>query len=152
MVMEPLSAFALACNILQIVEYGSKALTTAAELYRASQGGSSEVNRILGITDNLRKTSEALEKVIGTDPANSSQPQPIERHLYAANLEVALLSQKFRAVLEKYIPEGNGMPARIQSLRNAFRLRWRKEDLQSLERNLGHARSNLVLAFLLFMQ
>jgi len=42
MVLDPLSAFSLACNLLQLVEVGSKVLSKAAEYHNSTHGVLSE--------------------------------------------------------------------------------------------------------------
>ena len=65
MVLDPLSAFSVACNVLQVVEFGLKALGRAVE-YRKSENGSlkehKDLQDVLQSLSNLNTTLLASVK------------------------------------------------------------------------------------------
>lgn len=150
--MDPLGAFAVACNALQVVEYGTKVIITAAELFRSMRGGASELKQLDAISSRLKKLSEQLLNLNARSTTATQIPSSVVLQLNGANEEVLELSIALHQLIGKYQPTGQDLRASLDCLGKAFRLNWKRADIDRLAARLAHARSNLMLAFLLYMQ
>ncbi|KFA67611.1 hypothetical protein S40285_10875 [Stachybotrys chlorohalonatus IBT 40285] len=80
---DPLSAFATACNILQIIEVGTKVLTKAAGYHNATDGALEEQRNLYGTAQSLKTLNLELEAKL-TKPSEALV-SPAAQELIAAN-------------------------------------------------------------------
>ncbi|KAI4596649.1 hypothetical protein KJ359_004991 [Pestalotiopsis sp. 9143b] len=98
--MEPLSAFSLACNILQIVEYGANVLSRAAEYRIAPNGALSEHNTLKDVMQSLKRLNGELVLLLPS-AAESPKATPHESRLIAANEECMRIADGLITLLER---------------------------------------------------
>ena len=149
MVLEAIGSFALACNILQVVEYGAKIVGKAGSLRR---GDTTAVDDAHAITQQLEKLNKDLSGSTASTPALAS---PLQTRLTECNLESLRLSQKFIDFVQKLRPKSSASqcnPSRAESLWSAVRLKWHQDEIEAMQNGLSQAKSNLIVAFLLYMQ
>ncbi|ETI22265.1 hypothetical protein G647_06338 [Cladophialophora carrionii CBS 160.54] len=151
MVLEAIGAFALACNILQVVEYGAKVVAKAGSLHRPSRESTTAITDLDAITQQLNNLNNDLGSSAVPAP---SQACPLYARLAECNAESLRLSQNFIDFVQKLRPKttaSQGNPSWAASFRFAIRLRWHQEEVQALQNSVSHARSNLIVAFLFYM-
>lgn len=148
MVLEPLSAFSVACNVLQIIEFGSKVLSNAIDYRKAANGTLPEhqdLRNILQSLKNLNAELQASMPQLGGSQALSTA----ETRLLEANAECLRLSNEFIDLLDRL--KVKSWNARLESLRMSVKSLWYKEKVESMEDALSQARDNLNVAFLVYM-
>lgn len=151
MVLEAIGAFALACNILQVVECGAKIVIKAGRLHHADIGDTSEIDDLENLTQQLNKLNQDLSDSIVSDPPSLGSP---EFRLAECNAESLRLSQDFIAFLAKLRPKKStslANPSWAASFRSAIRRKWHQDEVYAMQGTLSQAKSNLIMAYLLYM-
>lgn len=146
--MEPLSALPLACNVLQIVEYGANILSKTAEYRSAAEGALAEHERLRGVLKSLKELNVELSAVIAAsgDPVGL----PLSKvKLVEANEECMRLSDGFFELLDRLkITKRSTIKSLCMSLKS---LRF-EDKIKCLKDALHEAKTNLVIASLVFSQ
>lgn len=97
--MDPVTSFALAANVVQFVGLGVKLVRKSAEY--AVGGGSEEYKTLHGLIERLAMSSAHLHSDLETASPGSIQPGP-ERALHLANTECLEVSREFTAFLSEF--------------------------------------------------
>lgn len=147
--LEPLGAFALACNLLQIVEYGAKILTKAIEYRNAADGTLVEQQNLYGILQSLKGLNSDIEASMPR-PSHADNQSAAESRLIAANEDCLRLSEDFINFLDRL--KVNNKRSMLESLRLSIKSVWYKERLENMKNALSQARDNLNIAFLVYME
>ncbi|KAI9149984.1 hypothetical protein HJFPF1_09731 [Paramyrothecium foliicola] len=145
---DPLSAFAVACNILQIVEVGAKILTKAAEYHDAADGAPADHVRLHEVAESLKTLNIELAAKL-PDTAHSAA-LPAAKELIAANERCLRLSDDFVELMNSL--KIDGKPSMLQSLRMAIRSARYQDRVKSMRNSLSAARDNLNIALLVYLQ
>ncbi|KAI9687500.1 MAG: hypothetical protein M1822_002110 [Bathelium mastoideum] len=148
MVLEPLSAFSLACNILQVVEYGSKVLKKAADYQKATDGLLSEHQDLRNVLQSLQSFNADLQASM-TKSGGWGSLNAAEARLVDANAECLRLSSDFIHLLDRLRLKNK--KAMLESLRLSIKTLWYREKTEAMEKNVSRARDNLNIAFLIYI-
>ena len=146
MVLDPLSAFGVACNVLQIVETSLRVLGKTADCYK--NGGSSEISIILGNLDTIESLNNELRDFL-PDPLGKIPLTPVELRLVEANEECLRLSSEFIQLLDSLNVTKKSV---WHSIGISIKTMWYQDKLASFEKAIAESRANLTLAFLVLMQ
>lgn len=147
--MEPLSAFALASSVLQVVEFGVRLIAKATE-YRASDNAYlAEHGNLRGIAESLNSMSNGLSASLERQKA-SKQPEAEELHLIKMNEECLRISKAFVGSLDDL--KLKDKRAIIDSVRMSLRALWHKDKVENMEKTVSQARNNLNIALLIFIK
>lgn len=146
MVLDPLSAFSVACNVLQIVETSLRVLGKTAECYKS--GTPDEVSALIGNLYTIEGLSDELRGVT-PDPLGKDPLSPAELRLVGANEECLRLSGDFIQLLDGLRATKRSV---WHSLGSSVKTMWYQDKLAGLEKAVSESRANLTLAFLLVMQ
>ncbi len=98
--MDPLSAFSVACNVLQMIELGAKILSTAAHYRKAENGQLTEQKDLRDIFQTLNSLNSDLQ-------ASLLQQTTVKQHsiekarLLKANDQCLRLSKNFIDFLDR---------------------------------------------------
>ena len=152
MVLEAIGALSLACNILQVVEYGAKIVSKAGALHRSNRDATCQIDDLNAVTEQIEKLNKDLTNSVNS---NLHAASPLQTRLTECNAESIRLSQRFIDFVQKLLPKKSTTqrdPNWIESFRSAIRLRWHQEELDAMQDGLSQAKSNLIVAFLLYMQ
>ena len=152
MVLEAIGALALACNILQAVEYGSKIILKAKTLHSSNRVATNQIDDLETITQQIKQLNKDLSNSV---TSNFHVASPLQTRLTECNTESIRLSQKFVDFVQKLRPkqwESPNDPPWIESFLSAIRLKWHQEEIDVMQDGLSQAKSNLIIAFLLYMQ
>lgn len=149
MVLEPLSAFSVACNVLQVIEFGSKVLSNAADYRKAANGALSEhqdLRNVLQSLHNLNTDLQASMPKLGGIKSLSAA----ETRLLEANTECLRLSNEFIDLLDRL--KVKNRHAMLESLRMSIKALWYREKMEAIGSTLSQARDNLNVAFLVYIK
>jgi len=152
--MDPLSAFSVACNVLQIVDIGAKVLKTAAEYRAATDGAISEHAELRNISQSLLALNAELQTSLSapTPKATDTGAQDKAKLLLeSANDRCLKVSIDFIKLLDRLKVDGT-RHAMLESLRLSVKSLWYKDRIDSLNNALSQARDNLNIAFLMYMK
>lgn len=150
MVLEPLSAFSVACNVLQIVEVGTRVLKTAADYRSAADGAIAEHAELKNIAQSLLGLNADLHTTLAASNDKKTRSKA-ETLLMSANDQCLKLSTEFIKLLDRLKVDGT-RHAMLEALRMSVKSLWYKDRLDSMGKGLAQARDNLNLAFLIYMK
>ncbi|KAL9073650.1 MAG: hypothetical protein Q9157_004660 [Trypethelium eluteriae] len=148
MVLEPLSAFSVACNVLQIIELGSKVLNNALDYRKAADGALTEHQDLRNVLQSLRNLNADLRASM-PKLGGSNSLSTAENRLLEANAECLRLSNDFIDFLDRL--KIKNRHAMLESIRMSIKTLWYKEKMEAMENMLSKARDNLNVAFLVYM-
>ena len=149
MVLDPLSAFAVACNILQVVEFGVKALNKAAEYRKFESPLVGEQADLQSVTHSLNDLNASLHDAISAHGDKQEKTRE-EVRLLEANEQCLQLSQELMDFLDRFrLKEGHSA---LASLRAGIKVLWSRDKMDAMAKSVSQARDNLTIAFLLFMK
>lgn len=140
--MDPISALSIVCNIVQLVELGSKVVSEAHEIYTSVEGASDETVTLQTVTDDLSQLTWTLRQSLrqaNAGPPLSRDAQALEK-LGRACAETA---QQLQELLPSFA--GSGRPGAWQSARLAIRSLTTRPKRQALLANLRDLRDQLAL-------
>jgi len=145
--MEPLSALAVACAVIQFVDFGSKLIGTGLEVYKSPNGAPEEAIEI----ETLATHAEQLSKRL----ASSSQTRIVNTGaLDEAKLrELASRSEKLANEIVTILSKIRGEPHRTwPAVRTALQLKWNESKIKNLQTRLDAVKSEIWLQLLCMMR
>lgn len=149
MVLDPLSAFSLACSVLQVVEFGVKLLSTAANYRKAESGVLIEQQDLRDVLQSLNNLNTDLQTSL-LQQATIRQHSVEESRLLEANNQCLRLSKNFIDFLDRLkLRDGHAV---LDSLRVSVKTLWHKDKMDAMEKSLSQARDNLNVAFLVYIK
>ncbi|PYH47646.1 uncharacterized protein BP01DRAFT_354850 [Aspergillus saccharolyticus JOP 1030-1] len=147
--MDPISAFSLACNILQIIELGQKTLSLALDYRKAGSGTLREHEDLQGVLQCLMSMNVDLQASI----PNANQPSnltPALARLRQANEECLRLSIEFVDLLNQL--KLRTPHALLESIRASVKALWNRDRMEAMAKAVGRARENLNTALLFYLK
>ena len=149
MVLDPLSAFSVACNVLQVIELGVKVLSKAADYRKAETGVLTEQKDLRDVLQTLNNLNTDLQASL-PQQTTLKQHTVEESRLLEANNQCLRLSRELINFLD-------GLKLRdrhvvFDSLRISIKTLWHKDKMDAMEKSLSSARDNLHIAFLIYMK
>jgi hypothetical protein len=133
--MEPLGAFALAVNIIQVIDFSAKLLREAHELYESSTGHTAEHVELHQVSQSLSHMCDSLSP---TQHQNGGIPHGISE--IAASAKV--VAQELMALIDK-LQLKHGAKSRWRSFRQALTTLWKKDEIDRLQKRLKELRDQL---------
>ncbi|KAH0845847.1 hypothetical protein FOPE_11040 [Fonsecaea pedrosoi] len=153
--VDPLTTFAAAGNALQFVSLGIDLVRKTIDY--ANGGGNNYFESLKDCVQRLSVSSAHLQTSMESIASQSLPPGPA-RGLHRANLECLRVSQEFTAMLEKL-----GLNRRHSLWKSAYANHFNmvvklalkshaeKSCIDTLSRNLDHARANLMLSLMVYL-
>lgn len=145
--MDPLSALAVACNVLELVKQGYNVLSIAAKIYKSSGQAPAEIVTLQSLTEKLQALNQGLESSIPRDVGSPDSPQT---RLWQANRDCLRISNDFINLLESFNVKGSN--SLFQSLRKAFKIKLSGGEIDNAQKGLAQAKGNLTISMLIYMQ
>lgn len=146
---EAIAALSLASNILQVIDFGSKFASTAWKIYqvaRQSVDGVDEVASLRAINVSLSDVLREIHSQCG----GANLANDINQGIINLAKECAKLVEELQQSLKKL---GIGDVLRKRDVvYAAFKLTWKREEIQSLQARLNDLRSQLTLGLLVSMR
>ncbi|KIW69033.1 hypothetical protein PV04_04937 [Phialophora macrospora] len=144
--MDPITIFAVAGNALQFVQLGVDIVSKTIEYSHG--GGHSEFQALRDCLQRLSVSNAHLQKSMELNAAHRLPPGPA-RALHAANVECMRVSNDIATALDKL---GFNKPHSVwSSVKLALKSQITEKKLQSFSKNLSHARANLMLSLMVFL-
>ena len=145
--MEPVSALALACNILDLIERGYKCAATIKEVHDSDTGLLKKHEVLVGEIDTLSDIAGALEKT-----QQEISKSPVDARMREFAKKCLSICAAIRALVNQCKPEKEWS---LLSAAQAFvRIRLRKSDIETLQSELESAQKmmdSLVMAKTLYV-
>jgi hypothetical protein len=149
MVLDPLSAFSVACNLLQVLDFGLKALTKAIDYRQASDGALPEHRDLGDVLNTLKSLNIDLQSSMvecgKTNPLSKAQAR-----LEEANNKCLLVSTDFIDLLDRL--KVKNQSALLECLRMGFKTLWYKDEMNRIKSTLSQVRDNLNIALLIYIR
>jgi hypothetical protein len=142
--MDPLAALSLAGNVIQFVDFGSKLLSRAEELYKSSRGSLAVNDEIELVTADLK---DLITKLRGSflakdeNEALSQQDQVNKTSFRSVCDEAAKVADELVGRLTKL--KLNGKHRKLGSLQHAVRSLWNEREVASLMKRLLNLKETL---------
>lgn len=141
--MEPLSALGVAGNVIQFIDFSSKLIRGATEVYGS----------VSGLPDNLRDIAaitKSLDSFITKLPSGSPPPAASANEKAFAQLAESCRQTciQLQQLVQEIKGSGNQSGSRVKSFGVALRGLIRKGELEELEKRLDRYRSQIVSHFL----
>ena len=147
--MEPLSAFALASSVLQVVDFGVKVISKATEYRKSDNAYLAEHGDLRGIAESLNSMNNGLYASLERQTA-SRQPEAEELHLIKTNEECLRISKAFVGCLDDL--KLKDKRAIFDTVRMSLKAVWHKDKIENIEKTVSQARNNLNIALLVFIK
>ena len=141
--LDPFSALSLAATIVQFVDFGSKIVSGAVELYRSTEGSLTNNVELSTIVTDLSAISSGLEV---QDRELSHRFSKDERALANLAVHCKSLADKFLDVLDDLSVKGPHK--KWKSVRQALRSVWKENEIRDIQKRLDSFRSQLTLRLL----
>jgi hypothetical protein len=145
--MEPLSALAVACAVVQFVEFGSKLVGTGLKVYKSTDGAPEEVVEIGALAAHAEQLSKKLASSRQTHLLNTGAQDEAKLRELASRSEK--LANEIVAILSKI----RGEPHKTWSaVRTSVQLKWNEGNIKILQARLDAVKSEISLQLLCMMR
>lgn len=134
--MDPITALGFAANILQFIDYSSKVIGTAIEIYESASGSTAETQNADTIATEMRLFATKLQ------PPDQTQLSGEEKSLCKLAAECEGLAKRIIDLLEKVRPKKK---SKGSSLVAGFKTKFYEGERRKLEEQLGNCRAQLDL-------
>jgi hypothetical protein len=132
--MDPLTAFGLAANILQYIDFGYKLVKSAAEIHGSATGTKADNSDMIVTVGRLEEVSGKLKTPASPDPKYQALCI-LSQHCQNLSKELLNLSKSFTA-----------KPGSIRGSMKASINMWRKKDVvESIRSRLNEYRGQMLL-------
>ena len=144
--IEPLTAFALAGNIVQFVEVGYKATVILRQIWDAS--ATDENVEIEAIAQDIVDISMFLvssSSSIGAVSQDEKKLQQLARRCVDP-------AEELSTMLQDLLVRSKGMKRRIEAVRNTLKLMYRRDKIESLQHRIQDLRDQLCTRMIFILQ
>ena len=138
MVLDPFSALGLAGNVIQLVDFGSKLFSQAAELYHSADGALAVNKELELITEDLRKYSVGCKT---SSLTCSTILSVAETNLVILTKSCKHVADELLSVLKKLRFQGG--QGKWKSVRQAFASAWSEKKIRSYKDRLHDLQSQI---------
>jgi hypothetical protein len=131
--MDPITAFGVAGNVMQFLDFGLKAVSKAREIHNSSNGALVEHLEIGVLTEDIAAVAAKLAASAGAATGNDSLDSICEQcTIVAKELSDALKEMK-----------AGGKKSRFKSARKALKAMWGKKRVEDTKRRLEGYRNQI---------
>jgi hypothetical protein len=147
--MDPLTAFGLVANIIQLVDFSSKLISEGREIYNSSDGELLDHSELKIVSKDLSRLALQVE--------NASKALGSRRKLSEAEQDQARLGQECHRVASDLLRalddlKMKGSNRRWNSFRQALLTVWNRDKIERLEKRLDRFRQELVASVLVTLR
>jgi hypothetical protein len=145
--MEPLSALAVACAVVQFVDFGSRLFGTGIEVYKSKDGVPEEVVEIETLAAHAEQLSKKLASSNQTRILSTSAQDEVKLG------QLASRSEKLANEIVTLLSDIRGQPRQTWSaVRVALELKWTESKVKNLQVRLDAVKSEIWLQLLCMMR
>jgi hypothetical protein len=151
MVLDPVTAFALAGNVLQFLQVGSQFTTKAFAILRSGSNGLAELRELRQVTVELQLSLEQLKKpskVVQAPPGSAYTAT--ETRLSSLSIGCLGLAKELVTTLDKI--GVNDKPRRMDTILKGFRAYYHTSAIDGLKTRLNTYRDQLAIALVVSMR
>jgi hypothetical protein len=139
--MEALCTFSVAVNVIQLVDFSSKLISSGRELYKSAEGQLIEHSELQNITQSLSRLAKNVN--------DSLQSLDKDRELTEHEREQARLGYDCTHVASELLEalkslKAAGKQGRWRSFQQALLTVWHKDKIDMLEKRLNRFRQELI--------
>ena len=152
--MDPLSAFGVAVNVIQLVDYSSRLVSGARQIHHSFDGELEEHTELKLVTDDLSKLAQILNASIESQEAgetlrpheNDEEILDHQRKRLEQQKRIALDTQRLATELLSTLNKlkSGSSNKTWNSIRQALLTIWRRDKIEGLERRLDRLRQEMV--------
>ena len=135
MPLDPVTAFALAGNVIQFIDFGCNLLSESLDLYRSATGTTVENIELEIVAKDIQDNIAPLRI--------SARSFPTASHYSKLLQSCESVAQELLSAVEKLRVE-DGPHRRWRSFGKALRSIWKKEEISKLQGRLGTLREQIV--------
>lgn len=146
--MDPVSAFSLAGTILQFIDFGSKILGLAWQLYQRNNEGLKELEELNELTKHMHKVLHGF----GAAPIGASLAGAQYRSLVQLSEQCVKVGTELMSLLEKLGVTRAVKRNAFGVLKTAFQIVWDDAEIKSLQSRVSGFRSQLNLELLILLR
>jgi hypothetical protein len=144
--IEPLTAFALAGNIVQFVEVGYKATVILRQIWDASATDENvEIEAIAQDIVDISMFLVASSSSVGTVSQDEKKLQQLARRCVDP-------AEELSTMLQDLLVRSKGMKRRIEAVRNTLKLMYRRDKIESLQHRIQDLRDQLCTRMIFILQ
>jgi hypothetical protein len=146
-IMEPFSALAVACAVVQFVDFGTKLVGTGLEVYKSTEGAPEEAVEIEALAAHAEQLSKKLAssrqtQILGTGAQDEAKLR-----------ELASRSEKLAIEIKTILSKIRGEPHKTWSaVRSSVQLKWNEGKIRNLQARLDAVKSEILLQLLCMMR
>ena len=145
--MDPVSAFSLACGVIQVVDFSLKISSTCRKLYK--KGSVSENDEIQGWAENLTKLCDELNPPV-TDGIPVDTLSANEQELL--NLAASCSSTAHNLINELDGLKVSGPRKKREAFKQGFRSIWKKDVIEEVQKRLDSYQKILDTRILVYVR
>ena len=148
--MEAVAALSLAANVVQFVDFGSRFLSLARNIYHSTQENDLlyDLNQFGSELTTLQSVVRSLDT--GGSNESSMNRLAVECHEFATRMEEALEPLKPLKIVETQ--KQRDANKTVKAFKMALRAIWKEDEIMSLQQKLDGLRSRLTLALLVVIR
>jgi len=140
--MEPLSAFSVAANVIQLVDFTSKLVSGAHEIYESADEELIEHSELKAVTKNLSRLTREFDTSIKARKLDRKQFSENELEQERLGKDCSRVASELLEALDRL--KFHGKHAKWNSVRQALLSVWHKDKIDTLEKRLERFRQELV--------
>lgn len=140
---EAVAGLSLAANILQVLDFGKQFLCAAWAIYRSGAEG-------IDLLSDLQSITNDFESVLGELQGGAARDRALRSAKGDDDDGIFLLAEKCAAVLSEMLQSlakigAPGKGRKRDAVKTAFKLAWKKGDIETLQKRLEQFRDELNL-------
>ena len=145
MVVEAFSALALAGNIIQFVEFGSKLLSLSFTIYHSTSGASGATEEWIKIATHLQHLCDQLSGVPPRIDPRTGLPASEDASLRKLTEDCKAAGDELLGALQRLTSKQSQGRRKWDSFRVALATIWKESDIEAMRRRLESYKSLLTL-------
>lgn len=144
MVLDPMSAVALASSVIYFVEFASKLISKTYQYHESTDGTLAENKVQNTIASNLSNLSASLENSL--EPFDRSRKWSTnETGLQKVTIECHEVANQLQRALNEFELGDGDRASFLRSFRLALTALWGKQEMERLQRRLNEAREQVMI-------
>ena len=133
--MDPFTAFSLAGTIVQFVDFGGKIVITALKIYRSPSDTTQDGLDAKKVADSMSTLKSKIESGLSRSSTTT------DKHLLDLGGQCFDIANDIIEVFRS--PNMSQIPSARRAIKQALRLAWKKEDIETLKERLASFREQL---------
>ena len=138
--MEAVAALGVACNVLQLVEFGLQLTSKCHEIYASASGLTEQTAAIDDIATESSTTFDTLQQAL---ESKSSALNQEDNELKVLGAKANAAATRLRDIIGKLKQKNNGKSSKRAVITGAFKQHWYEDEIKEITLELQEYRSIL---------